>query len=322
VSFSIGRVYTTERVFWLTGGRLMAKGNEGAVIAKTLKVPGASLHYEVHGTGPVLLLIAGGPADASVFARVADVLAKHYTVVTYDPRGNSRSSLDGPPADWQADVHGDDAARLIEAMGGGAAYVFGNSGGALVGLDLAVRHPERVRMLVAHEPPAMELLPDAAAQRAQGQEVYDTYRRHGVGPAMQKFMTLAGLKGGPPPRAAVGQPSPEMIESMARMGRNAELFLAHGLRQAGAFVPDIRALRKGSPRIVVAAGDESEPQLAYRAAVALADRLGTTVVRFPGDHGGFMMQPDAFAAKLHEVLITAPSGGRVAAAAERDPRST
>ena len=249
----------------------------------------------------MLLLIAGGPADASVFAKVADVLARHYTVVTYDPRGNSRSSLDGPPADWQADVHGDDAARLIEVMGGGPAFVFGNSGGAMVGLNLAARHPDRVRALVAHEAPVVELLPDAAAHRARGQEVFDTYRSQGVGPAMQKFMTMAGLKGGPPQPAA-SQPSREMTESMARMGRNAELFLAHGLHQTSAFVPDIPTLRKGSPRIVVAAGDESANQIAYRAAVALAERLGTALVRFPGDHGGFMTRPDAFAGKLQEVF--------------------
>jgi pimeloyl-ACP methyl ester carboxylesterase len=278
------------------------KPEGGAMTAKTLKVPGASLYYEVRGTGPVLLIIAGGPADASVFTGVAEVLARHYTVVTYDPRGNSRSRLEGPPEDWQAGIHGDDAARLIEAMGGGAAYLFGNSGGALVGLNLAARHPERVKTLVAHEPPATELLPDAPAHRAHSQEIYDTYRNQGVGPAMQRFMTMAGLKGGPPPQAAGSQPSPEMMEAMARMGRNAELFLAHGIRQTGAFVPDITTLRNGSPRIVVAGGDESDSQLAHRAAVALADRLGTTIVRFPGDHGGFMTQPAAFAAKLQEVF--------------------
>lgn len=271
-------------------------------MAKTLNAPGASLYYEVRGTGPVLLLIAGGPADASVFAGVADLLARHYTVVTYDPRGNSRSSVAGPPEDWQADVHADDASRLIEAVGGGAACVFGNSGGALVGLNLATRSPERVRTLVAHEPPVVELLPDAAAHRARSQELYDTYRSQGVGPAMRTFMTMAGLKGGPPPQAVVGQPGPETMESMARLGRNAELFLAYGLRQTSAFVPDIPTLRTGSPRIVVAGGEESDDQLAYRAAVALAEHLGTPVVRFPGDHAGFMMQPDAFAAKLREVL--------------------
>ena len=279
------------------------EGEVRAVISETLTVPGARLYYEVWGTGPVLLLIAGGPADASVFGRLADVLAKNYRVVTYDPRGNSRSTLDGPPTDWQADVHGDDAARLIAAVGGGPAYVFGNSGGAIVGLNLVARHPERVRALVAHEAPMVQLLADAATHRARAQEVFATYRSQGVGPAMQKFMTMSGLTAGPrqPPASP---PSPEMMESMARMGRNAELFLAHGLRQTAAVIPDIPALRKGSTRIVVAAGDESESQVAFRTAVALAERLGTTIVRFPGDHGGFVARPDEFAAKLREVLTS------------------
>ena len=67
--------------------------------AATLKVPGATLHYEVCGTGPALLFIPGGPADAGVFAPIRSVLSDRYTVVTYDPRGLSRSPLDDAPQD-------------------------------------------------------------------------------------------------------------------------------------------------------------------------------------------------------------------------------
>jgi pimeloyl-ACP methyl ester carboxylesterase len=56
-----------------------------------LRVPGASPHYEVRGEGPPLLLIAGGSADAGVYEPMVTRLASDYTVVTYDPRGNSRS---------------------------------------------------------------------------------------------------------------------------------------------------------------------------------------------------------------------------------------
>jgi pimeloyl-ACP methyl ester carboxylesterase len=269
----------------------------------TLRVPGACLYYEIRGSGSALLLISGGPTDADVYAGLAPVLADNYTIVTYDPRGNSRSTAESPAKDWGIDVHGDDAARLLDAIGKGPADVFGNSGGALVGLNLAARYPEKVRAVVAHEPPAVELLPDAAAHRARSQEVYDTYRNQGVGPAMQKFLALAGLKGGPPPHAAAGPPSPEVMERMARMGRNMELFLGHGMQEAGGFVPDIAALRAGSPRILIAGGEASGDQLAYRAAVAVAERLGTTIMRFPGDHGGFTTHPEAFAVRLQEVLV-------------------
>ncbi|MFZ0962416.1 MAG: alpha/beta hydrolase, partial [Terriglobia bacterium] len=101
-----------------------------------LRVPGAQLYYEVQGSGPVLLLIPGGPADAGIFSPLAALLADKYTVVRYDPRGNSRSVLDGPPQDREGDqnmdVHGDDAAQLLAALGGGPAFVLGSSGGAQI----------------------------------------------------------------------------------------------------------------------------------------------------------------------------------------------
>jgi pimeloyl-ACP methyl ester carboxylesterase len=273
-----------------------------ARIAKTLNVPGASLYYEVRGAGPVLLLISGGPTDADVYAGVGRILAERFTVVTYDPRGNSRSVVDGPQEDWRADLHADDAHRLLQAIGNGPAYVFGNSSGAMVGLELAARYPDSVRMLIAHEPPAVELLPDAAEHRARSQQVYDVFRSDGVGAAMQKFVALSGLNGGAPKTAPPPSTTPEQMEAMGRMGRNVELFLAHGLRPIGAFRPDIAALRTGSPRIVLAGGESSGGQLAHRATVALADRLGTTVEQLPGDHGGFTTDPEAFAAKLAALL--------------------
>jgi hypothetical protein len=111
---------------------------------------------------------------------------------------------------------------------------------------------------------------------------------------MQKFRAHAGLKE-TPPRNAAGP-------AMERMGRNVEQFLAHGLRSIGAFVPDIAALRAGAPRIVVASGEASVGQLAHRTTAALAERLGSTVVPFPGDHGGFLSHAQPFADKLHDVL--------------------
>jgi hypothetical protein len=93
---------------------------------------------------------------------------------------------------------------------------------------------------------------------------------------------------------------------MARMGRNVELFIVHGMRQVGAFVPDLDALRASTARIVIAGGEASGTQFAYRASMALAARLGTDVVHFAGDHGGFTSQPGPFADALHRVF--APAG--------------
>ncbi len=272
--------------------------------AQTLQLPGATLYYETRGSGPVLLLIAGGGTDAGVFEDVASFLAHDYTVVTYDPRGNSRSPLDGPPEDQQIEVHSDDARLLLETVTNGPAAVFGTSSGAIVGLDLIARHPTLVSRLVAHEPPMLEVLPDVAKWRAFHDDVYDTYRREGAESAMQKWAVGVGLDVvGPPPGAEL---PPHVAATMKRMAGNQDLFFAHEVLPFTRYVPDLPRLSAHKDRIVLAGGHDSREQLAgqlaYRPAALLAERFGTQVVDFPGDHGGYGAQPAAFAAKLREVL--------------------
>lgn len=264
----------------------------------TLKVPGATLHYEVRGSGPVLLLIPGGPADAGAFTPIRDALSDRYTVVTYDPRGLSRSPLDEEPQDTTAETFADDAHRLLAEIGTGPAYVLGSSGGALVGLELVSRHPEQVRALVAHEPPLTRLLDDAHEHARLRQEIYGTYLSEGVGSAMGKFLASAGLEGDPPQPPA--DLTPEMAKAMARMQQNFDFFLGHMLLPLGDYAPDISWLR--SRPITVAVGEASEGQLAYRAAMALTEQLGKEPVVFPGDHSGFNSHPETFAERLDEVL--------------------
>jgi pimeloyl-ACP methyl ester carboxylesterase len=275
-----------------------------AVKSTTLRVPGAKIYYEVRGSGPVLLLISGGPTDAGAFADLARHLADRYTVVSYDPRGNSRSTLDSAPEDQQLDVHGDDAARLIEALGDRPADVFGTSGGAQIGLNLAARHPARVRMLVAHEPPCLPMLDDASKELAENQAIYDTYRLEGVEAAMHRFMAMAGMVGehGDAPPAP---PTPEAMETFGRIQSNFEYFIAHGLMPLSLYRPDVDTLRAGKTRVVVAVGEETVGQVAHRTGLALARQLGSTPAEFPGDHIGYGPRAAAFAERLHQVL----SGG-------------
>ena len=116
-----------------------------ATKSSTLRVPGAEIYHEVKGSGPMLLIIPGGPQDAGVFADISRHLADRHPVVAYDPRRNPRSTFDGEPEELRLDVQADDAAALIAAVGGGKANVFGTSGGAQIGLNLAARYPQGVR---------------------------------------------------------------------------------------------------------------------------------------------------------------------------------
>jgi len=80
------------------------------------------------------------------------------------------------------------------------------------------------------------------------------------------------------------------------------------------YEPDSDSLGDASTRIVVAVGIESADTFPYRAALAVAEGLGTDVVVFPSHHGGFHEQgdPKAFAATLRRVLTTMGN--------DRDPR--
>ena len=272
--------------------------------SQTLKVPGATLYYETRGSGPVLLMIAGGGTDAGVFEDIAQVLARDYTVVTYDPRGNSRSPLDGEPIDQQIEVHSDDARQLLEAVTTSPAAVFGTSSGAIVALDLMARHAAKVAKVVIHEPPLLEMLPDAARWRAFHDDVYETYQREGAFSAMHKWTVGVGLDVvAPPPEAEV--PS-HVAAAMKRMAGNMDLFLAHELLPFTRYVPDLEQLSTHKDQIVLAVGHDTREQragqLVYRPAALLAERFGTQIVDFPGDHGGYGAHSAAFAAKLREVL--------------------
>ncbi len=279
--------------------------------SSTLKVPGATIYFETQGSGPILLIIPGGPQDAGVFADLSRHLADRYTVVAYDPRGNSRSGFDGEPDDLVLDVQGDDAAALIRALGAGSVDVFGTSGGAQIGLNLAARYPDLVTALVAHEPPTIMLLDDHSVALAADQEIYDTYRREGVDAAMQRFFALNALDDeaehgdGPPDFAS----SPEEAATMERVSGNFEYWLAHGMIPLSLYRPEVESLRAGRPRVTVGIGEQSAGQIIHDMGMALAARLGTEPVFFPGDHMGFGMHAEAFAEVLATALSSRPVVG-------------
>ena len=175
---------------------------EGLITA-TVDVPGARLRYEVRGQGPLLFVI-GSPMAAADFAPLAHAMAVDHTVVTYDPRGLAGSTVEDPDQDATPDLRADDVAAIMNALGAESADVLGSSGGAVTGLALVTRHPGRVRTLVAHEPPLLELLPDAEQHRAATDEIIAAFHRDGPGAAWAAFMVHAGYdlddpKAGPPP---------------------------------------------------------------------------------------------------------------------------
>ncbi len=240
-------------------------------------------------------MLVGHPMGASGFAAIVPLLGAHYTVVTYDPRGFARSTINDLDQDAEPDLLADDVRRVLEAVGDGPAHVFGSSGGAVTALALVAHHPGHVDTVIAHEPPLALLLPDAEEARAGIDNVYDTYRNHGIGAAWQRFSAFSGMTMRPQGGDARQPPSAEATATSER-------FFRHGFLPIALYRPDLSALQGTPVRVVVAGGTTSKGQFAQRTAAALAEALVTSLIDFPGGHAGFASDPEDFAAALHRAL--------------------
>jgi pimeloyl-ACP methyl ester carboxylesterase len=280
---------------------------------RTLDAPGATLTYDVRSGGSadeVPLFLIGSPMGAAGFATLAGYFTDR-TVITYDPRGSERSIKDDPTAESTPEQHADDLHRIIHAVGG-PVDLFASSGGAVNALALVAKEPEDVRTLVAHEPPLAAILPDSENAKAAVGAVRDSYQRDGWGAGMAHFVAMVSHRGEfpddigqqfAPDPATFGMPTEDD-------GSRTDVLLGQNIITCTHYEPDFGALRAASTRIVVAAGAESEGEMACRGAYAVAERLGTQPEVFPSGHGGFLGgeygqsgDPDAFAAKLREVLM-------------------
>ena len=279
----------------------------------TLTVPGAEVHYDVRSndssTHPVLLLI-GSPMGAAGFVTQAGHFTDR-TVVTYDPRGAGRSKrTDGAPRST-TEEHADDLHRLILALDAGPVDIFASSGGAVNALALVARHPEQVRTLVAHEPPAAQELPDREPALAACEGIHETYQSSGYGPAMAKFIALVSHEG-PVPAGFADQPAPDPAAFGLPTGDDGsrdDPLVGQNMISCNYYRHDFDAIRAAPARVVIGVGADSPRAIPGRAAVAVAGRLAVAPVTFPGGHDGFLGgeygrtgAPDAFAAALRAVL--------------------
>lgn len=215
----------------------------------TFRVPGAQLYYEVSGSGPLLLLIPGASGTGVSFRPLIPSLISQYQVVTYDRRGFSRSSLDGPQDyEHRLETDADDVRRLIEHLTNQPALVFGNSSGALVALEVLIQSPERAQRVVAQEPPVGSLQPDAAQRQAFADEVYATYRKEGVAKAMHQF----GSSMAPVDRQVIERSLTQQANEYTLA--NAAYWMEHELRKYPRIALDLDALTAHAGQLVLVGG--------------------------------------------------------------------
>jgi len=264
----------------------------------TIDVEGARLYFETRGTGPTLMLV-GSPMGAASFAPLAELLADDHTVVTLDPRGISRSTLTGPAVTSTPERRAADLAAILDHLAAGPAIVLGSSGGAVSALALAALRPDLVDTLVAHEPPLAELLGDDETERVR----HDTttmiaaYLAGDVVGAWELFFSQAGIEA--PPGLIAQMFGGERDEADVADER---YWFEHELAASTFWRPDLAGLRGPGVRIIPAIGEESTGQLCDRTTRALATALEQPPALFPGDHTGFVDDPEAFAARLRGIL--------------------
>jgi pimeloyl-ACP methyl ester carboxylesterase len=281
----------------------------------TLETAEAEIAYDVRGPLPTVdgrppLYIIGQPMTARGF----DTLASHFpdrTVVTYDPGGLGRSIRKDGRADNAPTVQADDVHAVIEALGAGPVEMFASSGGAVTALALVAAHPDDVTTLVAHEPPLIPVLPDAAAADRARAAIRDAYEAEGSGAGMAAFIAMTSWRGeftdeffaqAAPDPADFGMPTEDD-------GSRDDPLLSDRSWAVSSYRPDVSALAAAPTRVVIAVGEESLDTFTGRTALATAELLGQQPTVFPSHHGGFLGgefgyagQPEAFARKLREVL--------------------
>ncbi len=274
----------------------------GATIDR-LSVPGASLYYEVRGSGPTLLIVPSGNGDATPFAPLAQLLSDRYQVITYDRRGFSRSELNGPVEDChRLDEDAADGRRLLEHLADGPAAVFGSSSGGIVALALLANHPEYVHTVVSHEPPLASVLPDADYWIDFYAEVYERFRASGVEAAQRAFRAGMGMERTTRPPRQTELPPKEREELLARIKRNHVFWFEHELRGYPAYLPDTARLRTLSDKLVLACSDTAREALPYRPNAVLAELLAKSIIHLPGGHVGYVTHPSEFASALDGIL--------------------
>lgn len=266
-----------------------------------LRVPGAHLYYEVRGSGPTLLISQSGEGDAGRSVDLVDDLAGDHTVITYDRRGLSRSTLDDPAGGATMADHADDVHHLLAALATEPALMLGCSLGAVLGLHLAIKHPGRIRTLIAHEPVAPRLLPATMRTHHEEElvELQHLYRREGLKGAFRRIAETLGID----PDTQDTEPGITRHPMTEQRLANFAFFIENDFTAIVQDTLAVEELKNTPTRIIPAAGGATPREVFdHRCAEELAVLVDRPLEVFPGGHNGNLTHPRAYAARVRELL--------------------
>jgi pimeloyl-ACP methyl ester carboxylesterase len=266
---------------------------------------GDSLYYDVRGQGQPLLMIPPAGGDGWQYSFVADILADEYKVITYDRRANGRSTMNSPQ-NFEISQQSRDAVAVLQAAGETSAFVFGNSSGAVIALEMARTQAQALRAVVAHEAPLPRLLPEARKWQRFFAGVYLTGLRLSPSLAALQFMLGVDL----PVRKLIMATAPANAhrrhsnEPYLSNKDAANVLVMLELLPVTNYLPDMEQIRGNGVKVFIAVGEWALHRKTWyaRACQILAESLGCELTIFPGHHGSFMDMPEQWAATLRDVL--------------------
>lgn len=269
---------------------------------ETLPSVGVDLYFEVRGRGPMLVISQSGEGDANRSEYLARQLEEEFTIVTYDRRGLSRSTLHGNRA-VSISRHAEDVVQILDYLTDEPAAMLGCSLGATIGLHIAASEPSRLSTLIAHEPVAPWLLPEATRTEhlKEIEQTQECFHRRGwqaaLGP-MARSLGIDPVRQEHEPGVVLPPITPEREANFAR-------FLGYDLEALQGAALEKGALRASSVRIIPAAGSLTPRDVFdYQCAEALAAEVDTSLTLFPGGHNGNLTHPTHYARVVRKILST------------------
>jgi pimeloyl-ACP methyl ester carboxylesterase len=244
---------------------------------------GVELYYEVHGSGPVLLLTHGYSSTSQMWRGQIEAFAQHHTVVVWDMRGHGRSDYPPDQSAYTEEHTVADMAALLDAVAAPSAIVGGLSLGGYMSLAFHRRHPERVRALVIIDTgPGFKKDEPRAAWNATALQRADSLERQGLGV----------LKSASAERAIAVHRSADGLAKAARG------MLTQHTAEVIESLPSIAV-----PSLVVVGADDT-PFLAASDYMAAKIPGARKVVIPNAGHAANLDQPEAFNAAVGQFLQT------------------
>lgn len=252
-----------------------------------LQVDGAKLCYEIEGSGPYIVFVAGGNGGSILFRPFRNLLVKHFTVILYDRRGYFRSKLTGPQ-DYtrRIDTDVDDLHNLMRSITKEKFIIFGISSSGAVLMNYLKKYPDTIHKLFAHEPVFNLFTLSNGKEVWEGhQAIYNTYKSLGRNSAMILFGKYYLNK--------LDEDILVRKQSNDRVN-NWDYFFEHEWLEYLFTDVETDKIEPYKDKLVFIHGAECTDYFVYRPSALFAKSLGKETLQFPGGHIGFFTECEKF----------------------------